>query len=240
MALPGSAFLALWNDRAESREDYEAWHSREHLPERLGISGILSARRYVSGQGPLPPYFTLYSLSDLEVLDSTEYREIVNRPTSWSLSMRPSLSQMYRQGCATQLSLGAGIAGNLAVAVLREKAHGHDLGPYATIADNASVSALHLGVVKPITPLTFENRLSSDLPTGDAILLVEMFDTEGSETSLRSFDRMIEASGYERALDWSMYRLAFALRSDDALHALPADTGQSAINGLALEAESSE
>ena len=119
MALSGTAFLALWNDRAEDRADYEAWHSREHIPERLGIPGILAGRRFVDGDGPLPAYFTIYALADLEVLSSPAYAAVVGQPTPWSRSMRPALSRMYRRGCSTQLSLGAGVAGHLAATLLR-------------------------------------------------------------------------------------------------------------------------
>ncbi len=221
MTLPGSAFLALWNDRAETRDDYEAWHSREHIPERLGVPGILAARRYVSGKGPLPPYFTLYPLSDLKVLDSTEYRTIVNRPTEWSLSMRPALTHMYRQGCDTSFSIGAGIAGNLAAAVLRRSEGELGLEKLAEIVENESVSALHVGTVRSIAPLAFESRGDQHLPQGDAILLVEMFDTEGVDNSLPRFDEIVKDSGFGRILDWTIYRLALALDTDEAANALP-------------------
>src|SRR5256885_14231528 len=46
-----NAFLALWNglDRSDAREEYEAWHAMEHVPERVGLPGFLWARRYVRG-----------------------------------------------------------------------------------------------------------------------------------------------------------------------------------------------
>ena len=49
MALRGSAFLALWNDFDPARDaEYNCWHTFEHVPERVGIEGILAGRRYVA------------------------------------------------------------------------------------------------------------------------------------------------------------------------------------------------
>ena len=32
-------------------EEFNAWYDNEHIPERLGVPGILTARRYVSAGG---------------------------------------------------------------------------------------------------------------------------------------------------------------------------------------------
>lgn len=224
MALSGTAFLALWNDRAEDRADYEAWHSREHIPERLGIPGILAGRRYVDGNGPLPAYFTLYSLADLEVLSSQAYAAVIGQPTPWSRSMRPALSRMYRRGCHTQLSLGAGVAGHLAATLLRRRDGGRDVADFGAIADMPPISALHLGQVRDIAPLPFEQPPSDDLPVADAILLIEGFDEASFAASLDSVDLLIARSGHQRLLDWTCYRLAFALDQDEVSGALlPSD-----------------
>jgi hypothetical protein len=43
------AILALWNDYPSGlAEEYEAWHTFEHVPERLTVPGMRAARRYVS------------------------------------------------------------------------------------------------------------------------------------------------------------------------------------------------
>jgi hypothetical protein len=44
-----NAILALWNDYpAAMAEEYEAWHTFEHVPERLTVPGMRAARRYIS------------------------------------------------------------------------------------------------------------------------------------------------------------------------------------------------
>ena len=48
MALKGRAFMAVWHDIASTREaEYNTWHTRQHMPERLGVPGFLVGRRYV-------------------------------------------------------------------------------------------------------------------------------------------------------------------------------------------------
>ena len=43
MALTGSAFLALWNDIADVRV-HDQWHTLEHVPERVSVTGFHGAR----------------------------------------------------------------------------------------------------------------------------------------------------------------------------------------------------
>jgi hypothetical protein len=61
-----TAFLALWNDIERGREaEYDAWHTREHVPERVAAPGFLSADHYVDLGHPVRRYFTLYDVADL-------------------------------------------------------------------------------------------------------------------------------------------------------------------------------
>lgn len=222
MTLPGTAFLALWNDRAASRGDYEAWHTREHLPERLSIPGILAAQRYVDGEGPLPDYFTLYPLADLDVLHSPEYLAVVDRPTAWSQSMRPTMSRFYRRGCTTELSLGGGLGGCLAAMLLGSERAGNK-EVFEAIADLPAFSALHLGHVVDVPALPFAGNGPSDLPGADAILLVESYDHATLGMALALLDPLIARAGYRTLLPWTRYRLAYALDREECATLLPVD-----------------
>lgn len=93
-----TAFLALWNDYPVAlAEEYEAWHTFEHVPERLTSPGILSARRYASkGDGEVDRYFTLYELDDLDALQHPDYLDLVRNPTPWSAKMRANFSNVLR------------------------------------------------------------------------------------------------------------------------------------------------
>lgn len=53
-------------------EEFNAWYDSEHIPERLGVPGILSARRYV-GAGGHPKYLAMYDLENHAVMTSPAY-----------------------------------------------------------------------------------------------------------------------------------------------------------------------
>lgn len=227
MALPGTAFLALWNDRAETREDYETWHTREHVPERLGVPGILAGQRYVDGEGPLPNYFTLYPLADLSVLQSPEYLSVVDQPTAWSRSMRPAMSRFYRRGCTTAISLGAGIGGCLAAVLLRTDGAGAEAADlFEGVADMPALCGLHLGRVAEVPALPFAAEAPSDAPNADAVLLVEGYDWASLAASLGQLDTLIARAGFTRLLDWTRYRLAYAIDRDARAGLLPIDADE--------------
>lgn len=101
----GSAFLALWNgiDRAQARAEYEAWHTFEHVPERVGLPGFAYGLRYAGADG----YFTLYGLQSLAALDSPAYADVIANPTPWSERMRPRLSAFVRRPCVLQAQAGS-------------------------------------------------------------------------------------------------------------------------------------
>ena len=62
MALPGHGFLAIWNDVAPVAEpEWLNWHTVEHIPERVGVTGFLGGRRYVDPALGHHRYFTLTS-----------------------------------------------------------------------------------------------------------------------------------------------------------------------------------
>jgi hypothetical protein len=119
MVLAGSAFLALFNDFDPARdEEYNEWHSREHVPERLTVPGILRARRYVNRADAQFPYFTLYEMESAAVMLSAPYLHLLDHPTPWSAKMRPSFRQFLRIPCAGLASASEGLAGSIASFVI--------------------------------------------------------------------------------------------------------------------------
>ncbi|WP_372622196.1 hypothetical protein [Falsiroseomonas sp.] len=111
-----TAFLALWNDLAPGRErEYDAWHTREHVPERVAAPGFRSGRRYVCATHPSHRWFTLYELAALGCLETPEYVDLLRNPTPWSASMRPEFRNFLRVPCSEAGSAGYGIGGALAV-----------------------------------------------------------------------------------------------------------------------------
>lgn len=116
MALDGTAFLALFNDFEPDRDaEYNEWHSREHVPERLTVPGIARARRYVNRADAQFPYFTLYEVTSSRSMLSPPYLDLLANPTPWSARMRPSFRQFLRVPCETLASVSKGIGGAILV-----------------------------------------------------------------------------------------------------------------------------
>jgi len=212
MALSGQGFLALWNGVDPDREpEYNRWHTREHVPERVDIPGMIAARRYVDGEGPLPKFFTLYDLDSIAVLTSAPYRGLLETPSAWSRSMRPSFRGFLRFGCVTVASLGGGIGGAAATITLH--------GAPETAADLLSellalpgVTAAHLGAVDASIPgVPFAIGGEAPPPPPDAVLLLESFDRAALDASLPEADVLLARAGLAPATPWTIYRLGYVV-----------------------------
>lgn len=84
MALAGKAIIAIWNDiTPEGRSNFNEWHPREHMPERVGIPGFRRGRRYIAVEAQIE-FFTLYEADAKSVLVGKDYKERLNNPTDWS------------------------------------------------------------------------------------------------------------------------------------------------------------
>src|SRR5688500_9222934 len=102
MTLRGVAFLAMWHDVAPAGErEYNDWHTREHMPERVGIPGFLVGRRYVDWTLDTYRYFTIYEGETLATFNSQPYLARLNAPTPWTNRMQPYFRNMIRAACTT-------------------------------------------------------------------------------------------------------------------------------------------
>lgn len=108
MSEPASALLALWNDvTPEFDAQYNDWHANEHVPERLGVPGMLWGRRFQALPSTAGPrYLTLYGLQNLRVLESDAYRRLLSHPTPASAHMRPHLRHVSRWVCEVRTLRG--------------------------------------------------------------------------------------------------------------------------------------
>jgi hypothetical protein len=116
-AQPATALLALWNDVDPQRDaEYNEWHAREHVPERLTVPGMSWALRYGrSGGAESPRYLTIYGLRDAAVIESDAYRRLLAEPTPASRAMRPALRNISRWICTLDVDDGIGRFKRLAV-----------------------------------------------------------------------------------------------------------------------------
>ena len=193
MPLRGSAFLALWNDiEPQRRAEYDVWHTFEHVPERVGIAGFVSGRRYVARERGEQRYFTLYELTGLGALEGADYVEVVERPTDWSRSMRPSFRNVVRCPCATVVSLGQGVAGSAAAFRFdtRSPTEAGETGlaqaAFQSFLATSSITAVHLGRGVSSTPPPSLERLGWNPSSEDAlrhVLLVEALDRHELEAA---------------------------------------------------------
>jgi hypothetical protein len=156
MGLLGHAVLAIWNDVAPGGEaEFNHWHTREHIPERVGIAGFLRGRRFEVISGG-PTYFTLYETESLDTLAGPEYLARLNAPTPWTQRAIPLFRNTKRTACRVTVSLGVGIGGTLATLELgpaeeREEELRAFLSGTAlpAIADRPGVVAAHLCEADP-------------------------------------------------------------------------------------------
>ncbi len=114
MPLLGSAALAIWNDIAPGGDDeFLLWHTREHIPERVGVPGFRRGRRYLAVAGS-PKYFTLYETDSIDTLSGPAYLARLNDPTPWTRRSLPLFRNTKRTACRVSVSLGEGVGGALA------------------------------------------------------------------------------------------------------------------------------
>ncbi len=103
-ASPG--LLAVWNDiAAQDEAEFNAWYVEEHVPERLGVPGILSARRYRDAAAPLS-YAAIYDIESVAALASPAYLERLANPTPRTRAIMPRFRNMTRAVCEIAADFG--------------------------------------------------------------------------------------------------------------------------------------
>lgn len=203
MDLEGFGILALWNGADPERsQEYNLWHSREHVPERLSVPGMRSARRYVRTSGDLPEYLTLYEMTDVSVLSSPPYLKLLNHPTEWSRSMRPSFRGFLRVCCNRVATFGGGM-GTVLAAIVIEDGKGVDLTAPALqdlaariVASPSAVTASHIIQADPRVPtVPFQINGDRDAPAVAGVLLLEGFDRRDLAEALKGFGSDLSTCG---------------------------------------------
>lgn len=103
-AIPG--LLAVWNDiAAEDEAEFNAWYVEEHVPERLGVPGILTARRYRDAAAPLS-YAAIYDIESVAALAAPAYLERLANPTPRTRAIMPRFRNMARAVCVIEADFG--------------------------------------------------------------------------------------------------------------------------------------
>ena len=121
----GKAAIAIWcHIDASLRAEHDAWHSGEHLPERLAIPGFLRGRRCRAVDDAAEwPYFILYEVRDASVMSSPAYLERLNNPSPWSQKIFASC-RLSRTLCRVVESRGVGVGGEVFTSTAEANAEG--------------------------------------------------------------------------------------------------------------------
>ncbi len=223
MALLGQGILAFWNDVAGGGDaEFVHWHSREHIPERVGLRGFRRGRRYVAIAGN-PKYFTLYETESLETLSGPDYVARLNAPTPWTQRALPLFRNSKRSACRVTLSLGSGVGGALTTLEfgpqpgcapqLREWL---TAGALPTIADWPGVVGLHLCEADATTTdVRTEEKTLRGRPDAAArwVILVEALEPEAAEAASRELTSAGSFARHGAAEDMTLaiYRLQYCL-----------------------------
>jgi len=218
--LAGEAFVAIWHDIVpEGKAEFYAWHTREHIPERLRVAGFLRGRRYLA-EGGTPEYFNLYEVRTADVLTGKEYLARLNDPTPWTRRTLPYFRNVSRSLCRVGASFGRSQGGVIltvrAEAVAgQEERLAHFLANEALpkLFDQPGVVGAHFGVAdrpgSEIVTAERKERGSATLVPG-WVLLIEGVSQAAVEEAARGLSGL-DARGAQGPLAEGTYRLECCL-----------------------------
>lgn len=205
MPLPGQGFLAIWNDvDPPHEEEWLSWHTREHMPERVGVPGFVGGRRYADLGRQHHRYFTLYLGETVGTFNSPPYVERLNNPTPWTTKLAPSFRNFLRGACQVVASTGDPIGGALATIQvgLIDKSRGADRAAaaalVAALSRPAGLTGAHIGFSDAAVSgvPTKEKSLRGDVagPIFEGVVLVEGFNRPTLEAAMPDIISRIKAS----------------------------------------------
>jgi hypothetical protein len=200
MALLGNAAMLLWYDIVpEAMDAHDAWHTREHFPERVGIPGFLRAQRWVA-KSTSPHYFVVYEVADIAVLSDKPYMERLNNPSAWTSRMMPNFRGMTRGFCNVERQFGT-VLGTSAVTIRftsdaqdRQRLDAWLNQTLSTIVERDGITSAHLlrSAVAPV--MTTEQSIRGRDAGVDRVVLVTgytkqaVFDLTNNELSTADFE----------------------------------------------------
>lgn len=227
MPLPGHGFLAIWNDVASEHEpEWLRWHTREHMPERVGVPGFLAGRRYCDPSRSVNRYFTLYVGESLATFSSPPYLERLNNPTPWTRKTGPYFRNFIRGACRRVASSGSGVGG--AIATLRvTPAHGaaevdarRAQAMLDGIVTHDGCLAAHMGLADvAVTSVPTNERAARGAatePVFHGVVLVEGLGRSELGRAMPAIGEAIAAAGLGLAVaETAIYDLSLALTKLD-------------------------
>jgi hypothetical protein len=106
-----TGMLVVWTNVAPAGEaDFDAWYTREHVADRVGVPGFRNGARYEAVRGD-PRFLAVYETDTVAVLSSAVYRERLDHPTPWTQRVMPNFRDTVRATCRVVANAGEGIGG---------------------------------------------------------------------------------------------------------------------------------
>ena len=221
--LAGEAFVAIWHDIIpEGKAEFYAWHTREHMPERLSVGGFLRGRRYLAERGE-PEYFNFYEVQTAEVLTEEAYLTRLNNPTPWTCRALPYFRKVSRSLCRLGASLGRSQGGAI-LTVRFESSEGQEERLARFLADEAlprafdrpGVVGAHFGTAdrsgSEIETMERKARGDLTLVPGWVVLLEGVSGAAIESAAQDGLDRSaLEAHGARQPIEQGTYRLECSL-----------------------------
>ncbi len=227
MPLRGTAFLAIWHDIETHGElEFNAWHTREHMPERLGVPGFAAGRRFVDWSLERHRYFTLYEARTIDVLGSGAYRARLDAPSEWTRRVQPTFTNFVRGACRTVASSGKGVGGALATIRIdfpepegrrAVGTAGDELA--AGMLAHHGVTSVHVGVADPDVTRTPTTESALRQLTGDeafdAVVLVDGIGRREVEEALPAIEAALAPVTEGAVTASAVYDLAYSLTAEE-------------------------
>ena len=220
--------LAVWSDiDPGAKADYTAWYEREHMFERLEVTGFNRARHYQTVSGA-PEYFTYYELASPAVVTSPAYLAQSNRSSPWTQRVLPHFRNMNRTAARVVRRVGRGF-GAAALTVRLSIQDGQEAALVATIG-NELLSAFvgRSGVVagqlwRADMAATLQPGQDRDLRPGDdavsdLIMFIEGVGTSPLQTLVQETSGFANfvAAGAAEAPDVATHLLLNGAEGDEA------------------------
>ena len=207
--------LTSMNIDAADEAQFNRWYDREHLEERVAISGFLEARRYVAHEGN-PKYLSLYSTETFDVLNSVAYRTALANQTAWSRANIARFKDMIRGVARITISRGIGRGAVLGIIRLRPSSGGEDelraaLREQLDPTKHDGIISMHLlendaALSRPLT----DEPATANPGAGDWFVLIDATDIGVIPAAMAAF-----ATFKSETVSSGVYRLMFDLTKSD-------------------------
>jgi hypothetical protein len=226
MSLLGKGAMVIWHDIAAGCEsDYNEWHSKEHMLERVGVPGFRRGHRYRALTGS-PEFLNLYEVDDIAILTSQPYLDRLNHPTPWTQKAMSYFRNNNRTLCRVAASIGDGVCVDLlTIQIAAAPGRSDELGRWLAgampaLVERPGVLGAHYleGDLTASRTETEEKRLRAGSDAiADRVVLVGGYDAEALHEVRASVlaPAALVAQGADELQQAAIYRLLHCITEPD-------------------------